>query len=149
MEAAKEPGIWARIQTKLEEHGVYLDVVGDVLSEVGNLCNVVVEEREGSGGSKVKVVCIAPDLKDTIREMGQKPWGQVVMVRIDDDTSRTLDAWIETGAVKSRSEAAAVFIGEGLKVRASELARLEEALRDVEKARERLRNKAREVFGQE
>ena len=52
-----------------------------------------------------------------------------------------------TGAVKSRSEAAALFIREGLKVRADELARLKGAIDDLEAARDRLKKQAREVFG--
>jgi len=71
------------------------------------------------------------------------------MVRVDSETSEDLDAWVETGAVKSRSEAAALFIREGLRVRADELERLKGALDDVEAARERLRQQARHVFGEE
>jgi Arc/MetJ-type ribon-helix-helix transcriptional regulator len=68
------------------------------------------------------------------------------MVRVDAETARTLDAWVETGAVKSRSEAAALFIREGLNVRASELDRLKDALSGVEEAKDRLRREARDVF---
>jgi len=39
-----------------------------------------------------------------------------------------------------------LFIREGLGVRADELERLSEALREVEQAQERLHKKAREVF---
>jgi hypothetical protein len=49
--------------------------------------------------------------------------------------------------VKSRSEAAALFIREWLAVRKDEIDQLQEALRDVEAARERLRKKAGEIFG--
>jgi hypothetical protein len=94
----------------------------------------------------VKVVCVAPDLGESVREMGRKARDQVVMVRVDADTATTLDAWVETGAVRSRSEAAALFIQEGLKVRAAELDRLRDALAGVEEARERLRREARGVF---
>jgi hypothetical protein len=55
---------------------------------------------------------------------------------------------VETGAVKSRSEAAALFIKEGLKVRAKELEQLRGALKGVEEAKEKLRARAREVFGE-
>ena len=58
-----------------------------------------------------------------------------------------LDAWVETGAVKSRSEAAALFIREGLGVRESELADLKEALEGVNEAKERLRSRASRVLG--
>lgn len=101
------------------------------------------------GGGRVKVVCVAPGLKDSVEEMGKTPRDQVVMVRVDAETSAALDAWVETGAVKSRSEAAALFIREGLKVRSDELEHLREALGEVESARERLRRRAREVLGDE
>ena len=45
--------------------------------------------------------------------------------------------------------AAAVFIREGLKVRDQELQELNEALSDVEDAKARLREKARQVLGTE
>jgi Arc/MetJ-type ribon-helix-helix transcriptional regulator len=78
--------------------------------------------------------------------MGRTTRDQVVMVRIDEDTSTKLDHWVETGAFKSRSEAAALFIREGLLVHARELDELDEALSGVEQAKDRLRQKARQVF---
>jgi Arc/MetJ-type ribon-helix-helix transcriptional regulator len=71
------------------------------------------------------------------------------MVRVDSETNDALDSWVQTGAVKSRSEAAALFIREGLRVRADELERLKGALDEVEAARERLRQQANHVFGGE
>ena len=86
-------------------------------------------------------------LGSSLEELGKEVRDQVVMVRVDEDTRRKLDAWVASGAVKSRSEAAALFIREGLKVRATELERLGDAIQAVEEAKERLRNKARDVFG--
>ncbi len=94
----------------------------------------------------LKVVCMGGGLSDSLREMGETTRDQVAMVRIDEDTSKRLDHWVETGAFKSRSEAAALFIREGLKVHARELDELDEALKGVESAKDRLRRKAREVF---
>ena len=102
---------------------------------------------EDDSGRRVKVVCVEPDLKESVAEMARSQRGQVVMVRVDQETSSKLDAWVETGAVKSRSEAAALFIREGLKVRDGELDRLEEALGEVETAKQRLRERAKSVFG--
>jgi len=99
-----------------------------------------------ASGSPLKVVCMAGGLADSLKEMEKKPRDQVLMVRIDEDTAKKLDAWIETGAFKSRSEAAALFIREGLKIHARELDELEDALKGVEDAKDRLREKAREVF---
>ncbi len=100
-----------------------------------------------SQGAKVKFMCMGPGLQEAREEMESSPRDNVVMVRVDEQTRRALDAWVESGAVKSRSEAAAVFIREGLKVRQSELDQLREALSEVESAREKLRRKAGEVFG--
>jgi Arc/MetJ-type ribon-helix-helix transcriptional regulator len=80
--------------------------------------------------------------------MGRTSRDQVVMVRIDEHTKNALDDWVETGAVKSRSEAAALFMREGIKVRSGELEQLREALDDVGQARQRLQDKARQVIGQ-
>ncbi len=107
------------------------------------------DDDSGPDKPKVKVVCVSPNLKESVAEMGGSARDQVVMVRVDEETTRTLDAWVETGAGKSRSEAAALFIREGLKVSASELEKLKDALSDVRAARERLRSQARDAFGLE
>lgn len=99
-------------------------------------------------GAEVKVVCIDADLGQSLAAVGSAPRDQVVMVRLDRETSEKLDAWTQTGAVRSRSEAAALFIREGLKVRATELERLKGAIDQVQKAKARLREKAREVLGE-
>ncbi len=126
-------GIWDTIREKLHNKGIDIDA----------MC-----AAEG-GALKAKVVCIAPDLMDSVSEMGQTARDQTVMVRVDEETSKTLDEWVETGSVKSRSEAAALFIREGLKVRASELEKMRDLIQEVDSAKERLREKAREVFGEE
>ena len=71
------------------------------------------------------------------------------MVRVDEETSEALDKWVESGVVKSRSEAAALFIREGLGIRSGELEQLAGALREVEEAKQRLKKKARDVLGPE
>lgn len=123
--------LWAGIQDALREKGVDLE---------GLSCC-------GPDTSCVKVVCLPTGLGQSLDELGQAVRDQVVMVRVDGETRRQLDAWVASGVVKSRSEAAALFIQEGLRVRSSELEQLGEALRSVEEAKNRLRKKAREVFG--
>ena len=126
--------------------GQILESIRDALRDKGidldASCCVCIEE-----GARVKVVCVAPDLKESVQCVAAGSRDQVVMVRVDEATSRALDAWVESGSVKSRSEAAAVFIREGLKLRESELSQLREALDAVEQAKARLRDRAKEVFG--
>jgi hypothetical protein len=140
-ELKKELGqVWETVQKELKTHGVDVD-----FSAAAEECC----DSDGSPRPRVKVVCVTPDLKQSVDDMGKALRDQVVMVRVDEDTSRSLDQWVETGAVKSRSEAAALFIQEGMKLRRAELDQLREALDDVESAKEKLRDRAREVFGQD
>ncbi len=122
-----------------------LSMIGDQLKKQGIDLKKLSEDC--LSGFPFKVVCVTSDLEDSLREMGEETRDQVVMVRIDDETTENLDDWVETGAVKSRSEGAALFIREGLKVRAEELARLKDALADVKAAKEKLREQAKDVLG--
>lgn len=126
-----QPDIWNLVQEKLQEKGISLQ----------EMCGGAVDP------SRVKVVCIAPDLGESVQEMGQSPRGQTVMVRVDEETSETLDSWVETGYFRSRSEAAALFIREGLKVRNSELEKLKDQLNQVLEAKKRLHDEATKIFG--
>ena len=151
-ESVPTPNLWQRIRSRLSEHGIYVginevDGIDLGLNDFGfgDLENLEVKIGSSDGG--IKVVCVSPDLKASAEEMKGKQRDQVVMVRVDEETRDKLDDWVQTGAVKSRSEAAALFIREGLKVREDELERLRDALREVEAAQERLQQKAQEVFG--
>ena len=97
----------------------------------------------------VRVIYLSSDLRDSLAELGQAPRDQVLMLRVDKESIELLDAWVETGAARSRSEAAALFLKEGLKVRAPELRELSEALQQVQEARRRLREKATKILGGE
>lgn len=136
MREKRKSSFWEHLESTLEQFGVDLDQFGVDLDELGESCK----------GKGFKVFCGGP-LKSSIKEFSKAARDQVVMVRVDDDTNAKLDAWVETGAVKSRSEAAALFIREGLKVHAEELEKLESALKDVEAAKDRLKDKVKEVFG--
>ena len=123
--------VWTQVSKALEEHGI--------------------DFRIGMGGDRAladcTVMCLAGDMRTTVAEMGRMSRDQVVMVRIDEDTKNALDDWVETGAVKSRSQAAALFMREGISVRSGELEQLREALDDVGQAKQRLEAKARQVIG--
>ena len=142
--------LWSHIRSRLAAKGIYVGINRlEDLADLGidDLADLDIDVDLGEAGDGVKVVCVAPDLKTSAEAMSGTSREHVVMVRVDGKTRDELDAWVKTGAVKSRSEAAALFIREGLAVRSDELERLREALREVEEAQERLRRKAREVFG--
>ncbi len=143
--------LWQKIRERLSEQGVYIGInrLEDIDLGLEDLENLDVDVDFGSGRGGIKVVCVPPDLKSSAEQMKEQQRDQVVMVRVDEETRDKLDDWVRTGAVKSRSEAAALFIREGLAVRDDELERLRGALHEVEEAQERLHRKAREVFGGE
>lgn len=124
-----------------------LDTIKDQLASAGIDLNSICSA--GGGEIKVKAICVVPDLGDSVKEMADSPRDQVVMVRVDQQSAAALDCWVESGSVKSRSEAAALFIREGLKVHSRELGELEDALREVDNAKRKLRDKARHVIGSE
>ena len=64
----------------------------------------------------------------------------VVMVRVNDDSLRKLVALVQSGIFKSRSEAAAFLISEGIKAQDSLFRRISEKITEIEKLRNELRN---------
>ena len=129
--------------------GNLMEVVKKKLAEIDIDAVCGSDDDSDTEKAKVKVVCVSPNLKEAVAAMVGMARDQVVMVRVDQETTQTLDAWVETGAVKSRSEAAALFIREGMKVRASELEKIKDALSEVRAARDRLHREARDAFGLE
>lgn len=99
--------------------------------------------------ARIKAFAFIPELIESLKDLAGAPRDQVVMVRLDQESTKALDDWVKVGAVKSRSEAAALFIREGLRVRTGELDQLRESLDEVQEAQERLRRKAAEIFGSE
>lgn len=120
--------------------------VQELLSKAGIALDTANPTVMGEG--PVRVVCLSGRLGDSLDAMQARPRDQVVMVRVDEDTLEDLDAWVETGAVKSRSEAAALFIREGLRLRGNELSDLRAAIDGVRKAKEELREAAAQVLGE-
>lgn len=116
--------------------------VGGLLKELG----IELPSCDGVD-TPVKVVVVQASMEAARAALSSHARDQVVMARVDSDTARDLDRWVEVGMAKSRSEAAALFIREGLNLRRDDLARLDAALEDLEAARERLRREAGQILG--
>jgi len=63
----------------------------------------------------------------------------VVMVRVNEDSLKSLDALVQTGIFKSRSEAAAFLISEGVKAQAPLFERIAERISEIERLRAELK----------
>ncbi len=131
-----EKDLWEMVKSKLKDQGIGIENLLETLANVDE--------------TDIKVICAAEgDLGASIEELTGMNRSEVVMVRVDEETDRKLSMWVETDAVKSKSEAAALFIKEGLKVRSRELDELTDAIDDVKKAKERLQSRAKKIFGEE
>jgi Arc/MetJ-type ribon-helix-helix transcriptional regulator len=64
----------------------------------------------------------------------------VVMVRVNDESLRQLDALVQSGIFKSRSEAAAFLISEGIKAQDVLFARISERIKEIERLRSELKD---------
>ena len=122
-----------------EKKAGFLDRLTEKLEKIGLDIETVSEDG-------VRVVCVS-NIGDSLKDLIGVTKDNVVMVRVDDDTLKKLDAWIEAGVVKSRSEAALLFIREGLSARRSELEEMEGALADLKAAKEKLHARAQDLFG--
>lgn len=65
--------------------------------------------------------------------------GNVVMVRVNDDTLRHLDMLVEAEIARSRSEAAALLINEGIKTNQALFSRIQEVTDQIVELRNQLK----------
>src|SRR5438876_4537794 len=64
----------------------------------------------------------------------------VVMMRVNDDSLKSLDSLVQSGIFKSRSEAAAFLISEGVKAQAVLFGRISERIKEIERLRAELKD---------
>jgi Arc/MetJ-type ribon-helix-helix transcriptional regulator len=64
----------------------------------------------------------------------------VVMVRVNDESLKRLDDLVQSGIFKSRSEAAAFLISEGVKTQAALFDRISEKITEIERLRSELKS---------
>jgi Arc/MetJ-type ribon-helix-helix transcriptional regulator len=63
----------------------------------------------------------------------------VVMVRVNDESLKRLDALVQSGIFKSRSEAAAFLISEGVKAQQTLFDRISERIKEIERLQSELK----------
>jgi hypothetical protein len=82
---------------------------------------------------------IGESLKETLQG-ALSARNNVVMVRLNKESLIKLDDLVESGIVRSRSEAAAFLIGEGVKARSGLYDRISEKTAQIRKTKEELRD---------
>ena len=93
--------------------------------------------REALGRSKDVASSVGGSLRDTIKS-ARSARDSVVMVRVNRESLRKMDALVDCGLTKSRSEAAAFLITEGIKARADLYDKIAEQSEVIRNAREEL-----------
>ncbi|MEW6129216.1 MAG: hypothetical protein AB1757_19405 [Acidobacteriota bacterium] len=104
---------------------------------------------------------IASSVKDSVKEVAQKTGevmskatesiskaiesalssrDHVVMVRVNEDSLKKLDALVQSGIFKSRSESAAFLIGEGIKSQFALFDSIAQKIEEIERLRSELKS---------
>ena len=118
-----------------------------------------IEEQTDSSSSSINN--IASSVSSSVKEVAQKTGeaftkatesiskaiesalaarDHVVMVRVNDDAIKKLDALVQSGIFKSRSESAAFLISEGIKAQEPLFERISEKIEEIERLRSELKS---------
>ena len=119
-------------QSAQDERRRLSDNVDEIVDEVNKTVRVAI----------VKGVDAAETIGDSIRDTIQGMRGSrdnVVMVRVDKASLDRLDELVEAGIMRSRSEAAAFLIAEGIKARQPLFDRIGEKIQEIRRAKDELR----------
>lgn len=121
-------------------------VIAELLADLG------VDVAALTGGDQLpanaRVVVVQASMDAARKSLSDMARDQVIMARVDLETAQALDRWVEVGLAKSRSEAAALFMREGLKIREADLTRLADAFENFDSARDRLKREAANILGE-
>lgn len=108
-----------------------IEDVETLVDDVGEVVRVAVVAGSGAAQS------VGESLRDTIKGM-RSARDNVVMVRVNKEILEKLDELVEAGLLKSRSEAAAFLIGEGVKARQGLFDTIADKIDQIRDAREEL-----------
>lgn len=101
------------------------DEIASSVKEVAQKTGEVINKATESIGKAIESALAARD--------------HVVMVRVNDESLKSLDALVQSGIFKSRSEAAAFLISEGVKAQASLFESISERIKQIERLQAELK----------
>jgi Arc/MetJ-type ribon-helix-helix transcriptional regulator len=126
----KTPGTERVVVTKIPnvggKPGSGFDDIASSVKEVAQKTGDVLNRATESIGKAIESALSARD--------------HVVMVRVNDESLRKLDALVQSGIFKSRSEAAAFLIAEGVKGQGALFDRIEQKTAEIERLRSELKS---------
>jgi len=102
--------------------------VREVAQKTGEVLNKATEQFERATESIGKAIDSALAARD-----------HVVMVRVNDDSLKKIEALAQSGIFKSRSEAAAFLISEGVKSQSDLFDRIEQKIAEIERLKSELK----------
>ena len=94
--------------------------------------------RDALGKSRDVASSVGESIRETIKAV-RTTRDSVVVVRVSKDSLEQLDELVDSGLTKSRSEAAALMIAEGIKARADLFDKIAEQTQVIRAAREQLK----------
>ena len=103
---------------------------------------LIVDEAKSVAKSAIRKAgadSLGENLKESIENVLSSR-EKVVMVRLNKDSLKSIDELVESQLVKSKSEAAAFLIGEGIKRRHGLFDRIAQKIENIRKAKEELHN---------
>ena len=127
----------------MKERGTNTTRITEAIRVIANEAKSAVNSAFRRSGAE----SLLENLKETIQSAVSSR-KNVVMVRLDRDSLKRVDDLVEAGVVSSRSEAFALFIGEGIKARAELLGRISEKVEKIRAAKQELRDLLGEPLSQ-
>lgn len=109
-----------------QQQGPRFDNIASSVKEVAQKTGEVINKATESIGKAIESALAARD--------------HVVMVRVNDDALQKLDALVQSGIFKSRSESAAFLISEGIKAQSALFDRIAEKIKEIERLRSELKS---------
>ncbi len=109
--------------------------ITDALEGLGDVDHAL---RTGIETGREVAASVAGTVKDSLKTV-RETRDSVVMVRLNRDSLQKIDELVDCQVTKSRSEAAALLINEGIKARADLFNEVAEQAEIIRQARERLR----------
>lgn len=112
-------------------HDYFATIVADVKEKL--------KKAKGKIAGAVEDAHLAEHLRDAIDSICSCVRGNVIMVRVDDDTVKRLNELVDAGLFKSKSDSAAFLIMEGIKAQKAVFDKISKKAAEISELRKELK----------